>query len=144
MAADVPPWPAIETTFLNMRDVIGHKVVTHAITFVYRAPQLSRRGIYCQPATGITDAICVHSHPGAIGIELQDIGAILFIRRGIGVVDIRRRSDSDEHLLTVRCEPHVAGPVSGAMGKVNNVLRRCARLQVPISIRKPDDCVAVA
>jgi hypothetical protein len=47
MAADVPSWPAIETTFLHMRDVIGHKVVPQAVTFVHRAPQVSRGGIYC-------------------------------------------------------------------------------------------------
>src|ERR1035441_9869483 len=50
MAAAVPPWPAIETAFVNMRDVIGDKVVTQAIAFVHRARQLSRRGIYCQTA----------------------------------------------------------------------------------------------
>src|ERR1700685_3427853 len=93
VAANVPPSPAIEAAFGDMCDVVGYKIVSQPVTFVDRTPQLAALGMNRQPASSIPDPIRVYTHLGAIGIELQNVGPILFIGRRVGVVDIRCRPD---------------------------------------------------
>src|SRR5215472_12896531 len=99
MAADVPPGPAIETALLDMSDVVRNEIVSQAVPFVHRAPQLPCFRVYSQPATGIADAIGIDPHTGAIGIELEDVSSIFFLGSGIGIIHIRRRSYRHEHVL---------------------------------------------
>lgn len=83
-------------------------------------------------------------HPRTVRVELQDVRAIFFFRRGVRIIDIRCRSHSDEHLFAIRTEPNIAGPVPIGVGKVDNVLRRPACLQVSTVIWKTHDRVRVS
>src|SRR5580700_4483146 len=88
MAADVPPGPAVKAALLDVRDVVGDKVVTQAVAFVDRAPELSGFGLNGQAASGIADSVGVDAHTGAVGVELQDVGSIFLGGSGVGIIDI--------------------------------------------------------
>src|SRR5216684_2938752 len=59
VTADVPPGPAIKSASFDMGDVVGRKIVSQAVTFVDRAPQLTRLRIDRQPTSRIADPIRV-------------------------------------------------------------------------------------
>jgi hypothetical protein len=54
------------------------------------------------------------------------------------------RADRDQHVLSVRGKDDVPGPVAAAAGQLRQGLRRAARLQVSVLVRKADDGVGVA
>src|ERR1700736_1701469 len=90
MATDVPPWPAVKAAFLDVRDVVGDEVVTQAVAFVDGAPELSGFGLNGQAASGVADSVGVDAHGGAVGIELEDVGAIFLAGSRVGIVDVGR------------------------------------------------------
>src|SRR6266481_7855211 len=143
VAADVPPRPAIETSVLNMSNVVGDKIVSQAVALVDGTPELAGFRIGGQAAAGISDSVGVYAHLRAVRIELQNIGAVLFFGGRIGVVDIRCRADGDEHFFAVGGELHIAGPMA-AGGKIGNMPGRAGGFQVSILIGKADDSVRVA
>src|ERR1700692_3048833 len=96
-----------------------------------------------QPTSGISYPVRIHLHIRTVGIELQDVGSILFLGSGVGIVDIRCRANRNEHLLTIGRELHIAGPVSIAAREGHDLLRWSACLQVSILIWKTDDRVRV-
>ena len=88
--AHVVPRPPVEPAFLNMRDVVGHKVVAQHVTFVCRAPQLARDRID-RLAHAVTNPICVHLHKLSLGRELQNIRPMKLLRMRIRIVVVRVR-----------------------------------------------------
>ena len=100
MAADVEPRPAVKSALLNMRDVIRHQVVAQPVALVHRCPQFAGGGIHGD-AHRIADALRVNAPAAAIRIELQDVGAMEFLRVVIGIVVIGMRTHRDEHFAAI-------------------------------------------
>src|SRR6202048_648875 len=128
MAADIPPGPAIEAALFDMGDVIGYKIAAEACTLVDRTPQLAFLGIDRQAAASIANSIRKYAHSRSIRVEFQDVGAVLFSWCRVWIVDVRCRSDGDEHLRAVRRELHIARPVTSAVRQICNGLCRPAGL----------------
>ena len=122
MAAHVPPGPAVEAALLHMGDVVGNQVVAQSVAFVDRAPQLAGLRIRRKPHA-VANAVGVNLHARAVGIELQNVGAVLFRRRGIRVVDIGGRAHGDEHFLAIERELNITCGVAAAGRQVGKVLR---------------------
>src|SRR5580704_14522737 len=144
MGADVPPRPAVEAAVLNVGDVVGDEIVSQAVAFVDGAPKLVGLGIDGQAASGVADSVGIDAHFGAVGIELQNVGAVFFCGCCIRVIDVRGRAYGDEHFLAVSGTLYVSGPVSAAVGKIGDVLGRTGGLKVPIFVRNADDGVCVS
>src|SRR5579862_9949842 len=72
MTPDVPPWPAIKSALLHMRDVIRHEVVAERVTLVHRAPQLPGPRIHADPSTGIANAIGIDLELAVRWVARQD------------------------------------------------------------------------
>src|SRR5580658_9324626 len=106
MPADVPPRPAVESTFLHVGDVVGNQVVAERVTLIHRAPQLTRLRIHSNPASGIANAVGVHTQRAVRGIAHQNVSAVLLLGMGVGVIYIRSRAHRDKHSLAVRREFH--------------------------------------
>src|SRR5579863_127192 len=102
MRSDVPPWPAIESAFLHMRDVVGDKVIAQRVAFVHRAPQLASLRIYKNAAAGVANAIGINAQHARLGIARENVGAVFFPRAGIRIVDVRSRAYPHEQLLSIR------------------------------------------
>jgi hypothetical protein len=111
MLAHVPPGPAVEAAFLHVGNVVGNQVVSQPVAFIHRTPQRACFRLDRHPHI-IPDALRVHAHCGTIGIEFQNVGAILLLGRRIRVVDIRGRTDRYQHLLAIRRELNVACPMT--------------------------------
>jgi len=60
VAADIPPGPAIESALLHVSDVVGHKIVSQAIAFVDRAPELVGFRIDGKSTAGIANSVGVN------------------------------------------------------------------------------------
>src|ERR1700733_15874866 len=88
MPAHIPPRPPVETAILHVRDVVRDEVVAESVTFVHRAPQLSGLWIHGN-AHGVANAVRVDPHARTVGIELKNVGAVLLVGSGIGIVDVR-------------------------------------------------------
>ncbi len=136
VAAHVPPRPAVEAAFLHVGDVVGDEVVAEAIALIGRAPQLAGDGVDGF-ADAVADAPGVDLDELAVGRELEDIGAVEFLRVGVGVVDVGVRADGGEELAAVFGEDQVAGPVAAAAqasaaGQVGEVLHGAGGLQVAV------------
>src|ERR1700689_1078266 len=143
MVAHVIPRPAVKSAFLDMGDVVGHKIVPQTVTLVHRAPQNARLGLNGQPASGIANPVGVDAHRGSIGIELQNVRAILLTGSSVGIIDIGSRAYRDKHLFAVRRELHIPRPVPSAEWQVRNVLRRPGRLQVSVLVEKTNHGIGV-
>src|ERR1700721_2465817 len=78
IAAHIPPGPAVESTVLHMGDVIRNQIVASPIALVHRTPELAGLWIERDSTAGVADTVGVDSHSGPIGIEFENIGAILF------------------------------------------------------------------
>src|ERR1700733_15872448 len=59
MAADVPPGPAVKSSFLNVRDVIRNQVIAERTAFVEGAPQFSRIRIDGDSASSVADSVSI-------------------------------------------------------------------------------------
>src|ERR1700720_2072901 len=70
MTADVPPRPAVETSVLDMGDVVGDEVVSQAVAFVDGAPQFVGFGIDGKAAARVADSVGVDAYFGAVRVEL--------------------------------------------------------------------------
>src|SRR5580704_103313 len=88
MIACIPPWPPIKTAVLDVRDVVGNKVVTQCITLVYGAPEFAGGGVDRQ-AYRVANTVGKDAHPRAVRIEFQNIGTIFLPRMGVGIIDVR-------------------------------------------------------
>src|ERR1700722_313376 len=88
IASHVPPRPTIESAIFDVRNVIGHQIVAEAVAFVYRTPQLAGLGVEGQAAARVTNSIGINLHSRAVGIELENVCAILFARMRIRIVDV--------------------------------------------------------
>src|SRR5579884_3293645 len=111
--AHVIPRPAVESTLLHRADVVGHEIVAQFIPLIYRAPQLPRCRIYSD-AHRITDAVRIHFDELAVRGELENIGAMKFVRVRVWVVHVRSRTDRDEKLRAIERKGEIARPVSTA------------------------------
>src|SRR4029077_4616357 len=147
VAADVIPGPGVEASILDVRDVLGRKIVANVVAFVDGTPGLARFGIdgnsYAIANAGGEDAAS-----GAIRIELQHIGAFEFRGIIIDIVDVGTRADRDIHLLAIERERDIAGPVTTATkaptaGKVGDFLRGACRFEVSVLVGKAHDGVGV-
>src|SRR6202035_5837006 len=98
--AHVVPRPAVVAAGLYMRDVVGDKIVAEGVTLVDRAPRLAWFRADGQ-ADAVAYAVGENPHTGTVGIEFENIGAIFFARRSVGIIDIGGRSDRDEHFLAI-------------------------------------------
>src|SRR6185369_9032096 len=76
--------------------------------------------------------------------ELQNIGAVLFCRGDVRVVNIGGRAHGDEHFLAVGRKLNVTCGVPTACRQVCNVLRRTTRLYIAILIGEAHYRVGVA
>src|SRR6267154_3583187 len=85
------PGPAIEATFLNVRNVVGHKVVAKGIALIHCDPKLTRLWMHGQ-AGSISNAGGVDSLPSSIRVELEHIGTIGF---RFVIANVRLGADSD-------------------------------------------------
>src|SRR3984885_2202855 len=88
MCADVPPGPAVESAFLHVRDVVGDEFIAERIAFVHRTPQLASLGFQWNFATGVANAVGVDAPHACLGSADKDVGSILFVWTGIGIVDV--------------------------------------------------------
>src|ERR1700733_2750722 len=87
MGADVPPGPAVKAAFTHRGDVVGYQVVAQAVALIDGAPQLPVVGIDGD-AGRVTDAGSVDALVRSVRIKGEDVGAILFRGRGVGIIDI--------------------------------------------------------
>ena len=62
----------------------------------------------------------------------------------VRIVHIRRRTHRHKHLLAIRRKIDGARPVATAAGQIGDMLRRAARLQIAVVIRKANHFVGVA
>src|SRR5260221_12997104 len=92
MGPDGPPGPTVEPAFLNVSDVVGDEIVAQTVALVDGAPEFTSFGADGQAAAGITDSVSINAHIGAIGVELQNIGAVFFFGCGVGGVDVWLRT----------------------------------------------------
>src|SRR5271166_4364111 len=104
----VVPWPAVETAFLDVGDIVGHEIVTQPVALVSRSPELPGPGMNRQ-AHGIANARGEGPLVLAVRVEGENHSAALF---GGVVVDIRPRADRDIQGLAVGRELQVTGPVA--------------------------------
>src|SRR5580658_2402984 len=111
MAADVVRRPAVKAAFLYVGNIVGREVVAKIVALIRGAPEIAVIGLNCF-ADAIADASRVDALTGAIGIEFQNISAILFARSVVGIGDVGLRSDRYEHLLAVFGKDDVTGPVA--------------------------------
>src|ERR1700691_5124013 len=89
MAAHIPPRPAVESAFLHVSDVVGDKVISQAVAFVHRTPQLASLRIDCQPASGIANSIGIHLQCAVGWVAPLNVGPIFFARRSVRIVPFR-------------------------------------------------------
>ena len=113
IAAGVIPGPAIKAAFLHVSDVVGRHIVAEGVAFVGGAPEIARFRLN-RFANAVADAGGVDAHTGAVGIELQHVGAAHFGGIVIGVIHVRTRADGDQHLFAVAREDDVARPMTAA------------------------------
>ena len=69
MPSHIPPGPAVETAFLNMRNVIGNEVVAQGVALVHGTPQFTGLRVYRKPSSRIPNPKGIHAHTGAVRIE---------------------------------------------------------------------------
>src|SRR5947207_11858990 len=108
--ADVKPRPAIESAALDVADVIRRQIVAELIAFVRAHPKLVRSWTKLDPDR-IPNSPGENILAGPVRIELKDPRAIRFRRV---VRYIRKRTDRNVHLLSVRRERDVARPMPAA------------------------------
>src|SRR5579859_7965901 len=87
ISAHVEPGPAVKASLLNVGDVIGNQIVTQRIAFIHGAPQISGLGLNSN-SHGIPDAGCVDAEACAVGVVLQNVGAMQFARIVIHIIMI--------------------------------------------------------
>src|SRR6266513_1647377 len=104
---DVEPRPAVESTALDVADVIRHQIIAELIAFVRAHPKLVRSWTKLDPDR-IPDSPGKNVLAGPVRIELKDPRAIRFRRV---VRHVRKRTDRNVHLLSVRRERDVARPM---------------------------------
>src|ERR1700682_3795460 len=73
----VVPRPAVESTFRDVRDVVGYQIVAQRVTLVYRDPELPGLGMY-RDAGSIANTRRVDSLARSVRIEFEHVGAIGF------------------------------------------------------------------
>src|ERR1700720_2415083 len=112
----VPPRPAIESTFLHMRDVIGGKVIAESVALIHREPQLAGLRIYRNPSSGVANAVGIHAQLAVCRIAHQYVGTIFLLPSSIGIIHVRGRTDRDKHFLSILGEGHGARPMSAWRG----------------------------
>ena len=100
VAAHVEPGPAVKPARLNVRDVIRHQVIAQPVAFIYRGPQFACSGIH-RDTHRIANAIRIHPRSAAIRIELQNIGAMEFLRIVIRIVVVGMRADGYKHFAAI-------------------------------------------
>src|SRR5271166_5354155 len=73
----VVPWPAVETAFLDVGDIVGHEIVTQPVALVSRSPELPGPGMNRQ-AHGIANARGEGPLVLAVRVEGENHSAALF------------------------------------------------------------------
>ena len=117
VAAGVIPGPAVKATVLNVCDVIGRQIIAERVALVSGTPEIA--GFRLDGfADAVADAGSKDSQAGAIGIELQHVGAVNLGGIVISVVHIRARAHGNEHFLAIAREDDVPSPMAAAIGIV--------------------------
>ena len=93
----VIPGPAVESAFLDVRNVVGNEIVAQGVAFIHRYPELACLRMHGQ-AGSISNAGCVDPLPSSVRVELEHIGAVSF-RFTIG--NVRLGADTDIEFLAV-------------------------------------------
>ena len=148
VAADVVPGPAIKAALLDVRDVIGRKVVAKLVTLVDGRPELARLRVY-RDSHRVADAPRVHAQAGAVGIRLKDVRPPGFYGIVVGIVGVRARPHRHEHPLAIEREREIACPVAAASQAPvarqfgNDDLLRAVCPQVAVLVRKADHGIRI-
>src|SRR6476620_3862950 len=90
VCAHIPPRPAIESTFLNVRDVIRDEVIAESIPLIHRAPQLAGLRTHSDSSARIANAVRMYLELAVRGVAGENVGAILLPGVRVGIVDVRR------------------------------------------------------
>ncbi len=147
-APHVPPRPSVKASGLNMRDVIGNKVVAESIALIHRCPQLSAGGMDGD-SHRIANARRKDLLAASIGTELQNVRAIF-----LGGMHVRSRRRSSAILprrtwfcRRARTRYRASSDrrlEQSAARKVADFLRRASRLQLSVAIREAHHRIGVA
>src|SRR5215471_16399476 len=112
MRSQIEPGPAVEASLLDARDIVRNQIVSQAVPFVDRGPQLPGDRMD-RDADRVANPRCVNAKVLPLRIVLEDVGATLL--GGVRVLgDIRARSDRDEHPPSVLGKGDVPGPMTAA------------------------------
>src|SRR5262245_9238331 len=85
VTSDVEPGPSVESAVLDPGDVVGHQIVAEAVPLVHRRPQVAGAGVDGD-SHGIADSVGEASLTRAIGVELENAGAVHLRGIAVGVV----------------------------------------------------------
>src|SRR5258708_7779776 len=138
--AYVVPGPAIKSAFLNTSYVVRNKVIAEPVALIDRTPKLAGLRMD-RDADSVANTGRVDTPACAVRVEFEHIGTIFFAQSRV-FVDIRTRSDGNQHLLAVACKCNIACPMpttsqSGATWNVGHYnLRFSARFDVSVLIWK--------
>ena len=100
VAAHVIPGPTVEAAILHMGDVIRGQILAESVSFIDRCPQLSGLGMDSN-TNRIADARGVDALTRSVGIELEDVGPVIFDGIIIRIVDIGVGPYRDIHFLSI-------------------------------------------
>src|ERR1700722_410950 len=144
MRAHVPPGPAVEAAFLHVSDVVGHEVVAECIALIYGAPEFAGLRIYANTSAGVADSVGIDFQFAMVRIAGQNVGAVFLVGVSVRIVDVGSRADGNKHSRTIGRKFEGARPVTATVRQVGDVLRRSARFEIAIVIRKADYFIGVA
>src|SRR3954447_26057194 len=109
--AEIEPRPAVEAAGLDAADVIGHQPIPQLVALIHAHPEVAGARTELDPDR-IPDPPRINFPAGAVGVELEDAGAVRFARV---IRNVLVGADGDVHLFAVGREGEVAGPMAAAM-----------------------------
>src|SRR5207302_8732922 len=111
VAADVIPGPAVESSVLNVGDVIRRQIVAQVVALIDRAPKFASFRLHGN-ADRIANAPGKHAFSRSVRVEFQDVGTVILGGIIIRVVRIGAGADRDIYFLSIARERDVARPVA--------------------------------
>src|SRR5262249_40909022 len=102
----VVPGPAVESAFLDIRDLLRREVMSQSILLVDRSPKLARVRMDCN-THGVSNARRVDAQSAAVGGGRKNIRAVVFDGVIVGVVHVGMRSDGYVHRFSVVRESNI-------------------------------------
>jgi hypothetical protein len=101
VGADIKPGPAVKAALPDVSDEIGGKIVAEPVALVNRGPKRAG-GRIDSDADGVAEAPGKNAQAGAVRIEFEDVGAVVFAGVVVGVVIVRGRANRDVQLFPVK------------------------------------------